>query len=839
MATTKQILGKVTITPKGEYQADIEYKRLDIVTFNGSSYIAKIDNTNVPVTNTDTWLKLVEKPIKGTDYFTEEDIDSMVSEVTENSESAFNEFYDGKIEEFNKNSTEKTESFDKNYNDKLESFNTNASSKTTDFDTNATTKTKAYDTNADSKLKTYNDNHDEKVSAFDNEVETATTTFNTNAETLTNSFNTNATEKTTTFNDNVSSSTKAFNDNVNQATTTFNDNAVEKTTTFDNNATTKTDEFNTNAQEKTDAFNENASSINDKLSNLEDVQDEIVPKQTAVDNIININDALKYKNFEFKVDGNYEQATTTGQQLYNVKDKSETYNGITVDDDDWITINIDNTSGSSSIYANYYTNNLNLKPNTNYNVFLEVKGISGEGNLRIISCFYQDEVQNEGQFITYWNCDLTQLQSNKIYNKIATTVSEEIMQNIKNDGLRTFIEVPAGQSISITFRISVIEDTTKTVDNFIYEPYTGELASPNPDYPQEITQLSFDKIMTSGQNLFDLDDVEQVANNEKITTNVDDDGFIHVDIDNTGYSSEVFANYWTNISKNLITNHDYLGIIEVKEYSGSGYNCFVGTENVSQFKTDIIYYNQNPGIFIKKITTKDSFTNTYTMLRSFIECPANSKVSITYRISILADLTVNQENFVYKPYKAIDYSINLQGNEMVALPNGVKDELQIDKEGNVSLVKKVGKILLNSVEKWNLIGDTENYWEYANYDLSDSAKYSYCLSNYFSSDEDNRLIYTLTQIYCRFPKSLGIDVSDTEKFKQWLSSNNVYGYYEKTTPQTISLGKLSDLITTEQGSNTFAINGNIDTQISTTYALDLKKYIDNKIATVSTAVIGE
>ena len=62
-------------------------------------------------------------------------------------------------------------------------------------------------------------------------------------------------------------------------------------------------------------------------------------------------------------------------------------------------------------------------------------------------------------------------------------------------------------------------------------------------------------------------------------------------------------------------------------------------------------------------------------------------------------------------------------------------------------------------------------------------------------------------------------------------------YYELAEPQTINLGKLSDIITTEQGSNTFAINGNIDTQISTTYALDLKKYIDNKIATASSAVV--
>ena len=404
----------------------------------------------------------------------------------------------------------------------------------------------------------------------------------------------------------------------------------------------------------------------------EDTLDNIVPKQTATDSIINVNDALKYKNFDFKVYGaykqngeptpeapipitplNFDKITKIGQNLFNYQDTKEVNSAYSVDDDGWITINIDNTDGSKSVYYNYYTNNIHLKPNTNYNVFLEVKSVTGNAGICVVSRWSP----SQGQFSTGFEKKFTDLQSGKIYNKICTTPSDFSQIEVS---LRTFCTFNMGESGSITFRISVLEDTS-----------------------------------------------------------------------------------------------------------------------------------------------------------------------------------ITPENFVYKPYQAIDYSINLQGNEIVALPNGVKDELTIDKEGNVSLVKKVGKILLNSVEKWNLIGDTENYWEYANYNLSDSAKYSYCLSNYFSSDEDNRLIYTLTEIYCRFSKSLGIDVSDSEKFKTWLTKNDVYGYYEKTTPQTISLGKLSDLITTEQGSNTFAINGNIDTNISTTYALDLKKYIDNKISTVSQAVIEQ
>lgn len=45
----------------------------------------------------------------------------------------------------------------------------------------------------------------------------------------------------------------------------------------------------------------------------------------------------------------------------------------------------------------------------------------------------------------------------------------------------------------------------------------------------------------------------------------------------------------------------------------------------------------------------------------------------------------------YEPYKEPTVlPINLQGNELCSLPNGVRDEVRIDKDGNVELVKRVG-----------------------------------------------------------------------------------------------------------------------------------------------------
>ena len=550
----------------------------------------------------------------------------------------------------------------------------------------------------------------------------------------------------------------------------------------------------------------------------EETLDNIVPKQNVKDSIININDALKYKTFDFKIDGAYKQTTYQGKNLANF---SSLYCPILTGslENQEATIN-GTTEQNTNVTLEFKKENVNLKANQPYTISVICSGtVTGGTYKKLYLSFNENDSIEIGEY-----------SSNHTTTYTFTPDTDMQVRAINMD-------ISLGQTFNnLKVKVQIEEGSTATD----YEPYVGGVAVPNPNQPSEITTLNFDKIAKIGQNLFDLDDVKQVANNEKITMNVDNDGFIHVDIDNTGYSFETFANYWTNISKNLITNHDYLGIIEVKEYSGSGYNCFVGTENVSQFKTGITYSNQKTGIFIKKITTKDSFTDTYTMLRSFIQCPANSKVSITYRISIIADLTVTPDTFTYQPYKETNYSIDLQGNEMVSLPNGVKDYLQIDKDGNVNLIKNVGKKILNGSEEWVLN---------TNYTTSSMLAVQYLENSMLSNSKiisDHFTYNTVTGIDTIRAATqyvlIGLDITEfttVDDFKNWLQSNNTTIYYQLAEPQTINLGKLSDIITTEQGSNTFAINGNIDTQISATYALDLKKYIDNKIATVSTAVIGE
>ena len=51
-------LGRVGFVLRGTYNASTEYKQLDVVYYNGSSYAAKVNNTGVAPDNASAWQEL-------------------------------------------------------------------------------------------------------------------------------------------------------------------------------------------------------------------------------------------------------------------------------------------------------------------------------------------------------------------------------------------------------------------------------------------------------------------------------------------------------------------------------------------------------------------------------------------------------------------------------------------------------------------------------------------------------------------------------------------------------------------------------------------------------------
>lgn len=60
------IIGKVACTFKKEYSSTATYNRLDVVSYNGSSYGCLMDNTkNILPTDTSRWVLMAKKGDKG------------------------------------------------------------------------------------------------------------------------------------------------------------------------------------------------------------------------------------------------------------------------------------------------------------------------------------------------------------------------------------------------------------------------------------------------------------------------------------------------------------------------------------------------------------------------------------------------------------------------------------------------------------------------------------------------------------------------------------------------------------------------------------------------------
>lgn len=513
---------------------------------------------------------------------------------------------------------------------------------------------------------------------------------------------------------------------------------------------------------------------------LNNTLDNLVRKNRVSDYIVSLKDALKYKVFEFLVHGKVKQETTTGKNkldytYLSLNEEQSTLNGGSYTYE----------NGLLEIDATKATNNMTIRSSNISNSEFVLKA----GTYYAHVCINTKKV-SDGTF--------TQYMAGQI------TLAEDVYIN------QWFVPCPKGTKENTILMIEPGNEKTE------WEPYTGGQPSPSPDYPQPITTLNFDKITRCGKNLA----TENFANQnstinlartlkagEKITIVLN---MTAVDNPSTGYGMNIYdqnnEQLWGNSYTNWQPPYD-------------GWNSFV-------------------------VTVKND--------TSILRINSYGYQEVEIPTAILSGALVEENKYIhdgslYEPYQGQTYDIDLQGNEMVELPNGVKDELVIDKYGNVSLIKNIGKVILDGSENnwdWNMITEDEKYRFSTGVIQSLVEPSTPCLSNYFmsgSADDGDYFVENTIEIapsggitICTYAVSNSI-----EEFRAWLQEHNVIVYYQLANPQLIPLGTLSELITTLNGTNNIFINGNIPTTISITYALDIKKYIDNKLAEISSALIEE
>ena len=586
----------------------------------------------------------------------------------------------------------------------------------------------------------------------------------------------------------VNSKTIEFNNNATSKTDSFNSNATSKETSYNENATAKLNEYNENHTSKIDAYNENAQ---DKIEEYDDhieELDNIVSKNIASGESIYIDDALEYKVFGAKIDGNAKQTTTTGKNYFNAYAINNT--AISVENDGQ-TIAIDVvTSGNGAI--NTHKTLAELCPNL---------AVGDQVVLR----FNRNLGITHNAFI-YLGSPIDEVW---VIGNSKTITAEMLNCEVMLYGNR-YMDGETEQCIITDFTIMKSSETDTT-----FEPFTSNEPSPNPDYPQSIETIRNSvKIKQTGKNLFDSVNYGNLGfwnyNVGQITTMTENERYL------SAYCRVVAGKTYT-ISRKIISNR--FAIAACNEIPNVNTTALVlAASNSAKSLTVTVPDNYN--YLVLYLQNDGAYTDVGLQIEEG---------------SVATD---------YEEYQSNEYTIDLQGNELVKLTDDTKDEITIDKNGNVSLSKRIGKVVLNGTENWIFNESGTNYIRFTlfiNDLINNQENNKKCVaSDYFVSSsideavtdsaDANRICAVSNQRL--LIKLVNDNVMNLDDFKAWLSENNVTCYYQLlNVSETINLGQLTNFKTYE-GVNHFFLEANIATNFEIRYAQDLKKVISKQQAEI-------
>lgn len=447
-----------------------------------------------------------------------------------------------------------------------------------------------------------------------------------------------------------------------------------------------------------------------------------------------------------EIDGAYSQETTNGFQLFDASKlptKSQGGATVTNNDDGSFTI-----SGSGNLTSNYsnsivlYSNEEAVKLFKQGTIYLKTE--------KATTPYFQLSFDGEGSF------SLT----NNGNSESVGTINQEMLEDV-NFRVRLIVYGGSGSTITpATIKPMLYQDGDGT-----FEPYTGGIAIPNPEYPQEPkfvgdynedTQKYDIDFMTSGKNLFDKNDI----------------------ID----GKRIDANGIVTINGGKISNY-----IKVRP-------------NTQYYLANVIglwiwytgaYYDKNKK-FISQLNIDGHFPTSGT-----ITTPSNCYYIV---LNILAHNYLVDVNKVmmslgstpidYEPFTGFETTTLQLNQPLRALPNGVKDTIE-----NGVVTRRVGEITYDgsSDESWNF----DTTYKYAAIDINGVTGYNIGVKNilcdklyvlnsngsisgstnvirYGSSNNNNKVLYV----------RIDDTITSVSEFKTWLQSNPITVWYELATPTT-------------------------------------------------------
>lgn len=735
----RQILGKVVPTGEDTYNNNRTYDELCIVMYNGQSYISKKETRGNKPDNTEYWQQLVEKPVKGTDYFTEADKDEIVNDVTNDATNKYNQAVATGIETFNQNAERKTSDFNDNASEKTDTYNANVDSAMKTFTNNANSKTEAYNTNATEKLSTYNSNHTAKLKEYNDNATSKLSAYNTNTVTKTTEYNSNHTNKLNAYDTNASSKIDEYN----------------------TNADARLEEYNTNADNKIAEYDEHSKELNNKIvstrNELERLKSNVLNTGEDTDTFIHLEDSAMAELQEIKVDGVLQQNTTTGKNLLNVpKDLQK----------------IKNDSYSiTPVYSNGMLKYIEL--NGTFNAWTAYNILGAEFTLSpgtYVQSFHKEGKFSNGSVYIDSSLSITSIEIDNYSKVLSDDLNVSKYKICVNEG-----------TVCNNLKLYPMIAKENKVSN--YEPFTNG-ASPSPDFPQEIKTITDSlKVTSCGKNLFNINKTTYPKTENGLTITTENGYFII-----NGTCTRIYANI-SNPKNFVISAGTYTISIDTPQNFNVVLKRFLPNGSAEDI---VILHNSLAKTFTTGITS-----NSYYFFISGLT-PGMTIDNVKFKIQFeRKDNATSIEDYIESQIQA-----KLPEGEFIGkLDETYKDTLRAEyfpEEGQYHLMldKKVGKYTFTGNEGWFMNYGTgmfhaNNIFKTAS-ELTRLGKCTHYIYNSINSSIFNTLPNNQFAIQY-YNGSTNIFIKDlryssVDDFKNMLKTNNIEIYYILQTPYTLDLG---------------------------------------------------
>lgn len=447
-----------------------------------------------------------------------------------------------------------------------------------------------------------------------------------------------------------------------------------------------------------------------------------------------------------EIDGAYSQETTNGFQLFDAsKLPTKTQGGATVTNKDDGSFTVSGSGNLTSEFSQLYR-------------------YTHEETLKMLKVGKITLNQNGDDTTPYAIVRLVKTGGTSIWFQLTkSTRSANITQEMLQDNDCALIILLYGSSGS-TIETGTIKPMLYQDGDGTWEPFTGGVASPNPEYPQEPkfvgdynedTQKYDIDFMTSGKNLFDY-----TKSTESCYLNADG-------------TLATTASYKTS---------DFIPVIGGKTY------C-ISKRGTVRSK----FYNSSKEVLNDNWATSTDAATTIIIPDEVSYFRFSYCINGDYKVDeATLQLELGSVETSYEPFTGFETTTVELNQPLRELPNGVKDTIE-----NGVVTRRVGEITFNGSETWLKNAGNTNNWLYHIAITHVNAK-GLCDSlphneiDVINSDGSgiNRVGFNFTQ----YEKVMYLNVgyymeqagltNTVDNLKTWLQSNPITVWYELATPTT-------------------------------------------------------